>query len=296
MKNFLFYLEYLLLRSVMFLVNLFPLAWAYAFADGMGNMGYRFLKKKRAMALENVRAAFKNEKTEAETEAIARESFRSVCKLGIEFIRIPKLVRNIKKYVELKNIERGTAILKSGKGAIFMVSHLGNWELMGIRVTAEGFPLNAVARPMKNPFLYNYIKRLRGYNGLKTIDKKGAVRIVVKLLQANEVVCMLVDQRETQGGVEVDFFGRKASTGSFPAMLSLKYGAPIVPIHFWRGGLYKWKVEIAEPLEVIDTGNYVADIHANTQQFTRVVEESIRKNPGDWLWMHNRWRPAGAGK
>jgi KDO2-lipid IV(A) lauroyltransferase len=48
-------------------------------------------------------------------------------------------------------------------------------------------------------------------------------------------------------------------------------------------------------LKLIRTGDLEADITANTQMFTKVIEEYVRNYPEQWLWVHRRWktRPEG---
>ena len=132
---------------------------------------------------------------------------------------------------------------------------------------------------------------MRGASGLKTINKKGAAREVIKILERNEIVCILIDQHERHGSVPVPYFGREAWTTSLPAMLALKKRATIVPVFAFRGEDGKpTLMQIRKPFPLIETGNYDDDLVANTAQYIKAIEEVVRERPGDWLWMHARWR------
>ncbi len=287
---FLYYLEYIFIRAVIFFVNLFPFPAVMKWAGSLGPLLQKIVKKKNEIALENLRAAYGNEKSEAEIQKIACDSFINLVKLAFEFIRIPELARDPEKTVHFVHQERLWKALEKGKGLILIISHFGNWELMAVRSAAEGLPMNAVARPLKNPFVYGYVKKLRGATGLKTIDKAGAAREMLKRLSNNEAVCVLIDQRQQEGGVAVNFFARPALTSALPASLALKKDIPVISCFHYRDSDTEGRLVVNEPFQLIRTGNEEADVIANTQMFMSEIEKEVRKQPGNWLWMHRRWR------
>jgi Kdo2-lipid IVA lauroyltransferase/acyltransferase len=284
-----FFIEYLFFRFLAFLFNLLSVYQSAAFADFIGSALYKFMKKRRETAVLNLRAAFP-EKNESEIQALAKASMQNMVKVALEFIRIPKIMRHEDISWEIRGLEYCRKALEGNKGFVVTVSHFGNWELMGLAAANAGLPLHAIARPIKNPFVYNYIKHLRLVAGYQSIDKDGAARATIKLLKQNKMIAMLIDQHERQGSVRVDFFGRDASTSTLPAILALKYKVPIIPTFFYRERPNFFIHTFDEPFKIIDTGNYEADLVANTQQYVSRIEEEIRKRPADWLWMHRRWR------
>lgn len=288
------WLQYIFFRAVCFLVNLIPFFFALELGKWGGRLLYFILPKFREVAVENLRLAFPG-KTEKEIKKIAVESFENLGLFAVEFIRIPKIVRRLNQYIVINNQESVYRALEAGKGLVLIVSHFGNWEWMavasGVRAREEGIKISAVARTLGNPFLYRYvIEHLRGITGLKTIDKKGASREVIKRLEQNEIVCILVDQHEQRGSVPVPYFGRPAWTTSLPAVLALKKGAAVIPVFSFREKNRPMRIELGGPFPLIKTGNYEQDLIENTAQYIRTIEEVVRKRPADWLWMHARWR------
>jgi KDO2-lipid IV(A) lauroyltransferase len=96
--------------------------------------------------------------------------------------------------------------------------------------------------------------------------------------------------------VFVDFFGKAASTTTGIARLALHTGAAIVPGYaVWDCQLGKYRLRFERPVELTRTGDVEHDILENTQKFTRLLEEVIRKYPDQWVWVHGRWntRPDG---
>jgi KDO2-lipid IV(A) lauroyltransferase len=93
-----------------------------------------------------------------------------------------------------------------------------------------------------------------------------------------------------QEGVFVDYFGRLAATTNGMALLALHTGAPAIPCALVRLENGNYKLLIGEEAELIRTEDRDADIIANTQNFTRVVEDMVRRYPDQWLWVHQRWK------
>src|SRR4029077_4448317 len=96
--------------------------------------------------------------------------------------------------------------------------------------------------------------------------------------------------------VFVDFFGKMASTTTGIARVALHTGAAVGPGYaVWDQSLRKYRLRFEPPIELIRTGDAERDVFENTQKFTKVLEEIIRKHPQQWVWVHGRWktRPKG---
>lgn len=254
------------------------------------------------MAIQNLRSAFP-EKAEKETDSIAKGAFVHLVEFGIEWLRMPAMVRNPEQYlIEVYHKEKIYAELEKKNGAIVLICHTGNWEIMalmgGLLVSKPiGGSVYAVARPLDNPYLYQYAIDLRGGQGLKTIDKSGGVREAFdRLKKENAIVCILIDQRVSEGSIETEFFGRPALTTSLPIVAALRLGTPIFYNFLSRTKDLRYEMNVEGPVPIERTGDFRKDIQVNTQKFVWRIEEEIRKQPSHWLWMHNRWRVAHGAK
>jgi KDO2-lipid IV(A) lauroyltransferase len=117
------------------------------------------------------------------------------------------------------------------------------------------------------------------------------MRPIIRHLKKNGIVGLMIDQNMAwQEGVFVDFFGRPAATSNGLALLALHTGAPVIPGMTVRGGDGKYKLIIGEEVEIIRTGDRDRDVIMNTQKFTRIVEEMVRRYPDQWFWVHQRWK------
>jgi Kdo2-lipid IVA lauroyltransferase/acyltransferase len=285
-----FLLKYCIFRILAFLLRLIPLRISYKIADVLGMLAVRFLGIRRETMLKNLRLAFGKEKTEAELLRIAEQSIQNLSKLVFEFLRTPEASAHPKRYIEAPDVSPLMEAVKKKGGFIAIVSHFGNWEWLAIPIQKYGLHVHAVGRPLKNPYLYRYIREMREAANLTNIEKSGAVRSSIEVLKQRGILAVLIDQHESQGSVWVDFFGRKAATSTLPAMLALKYEYPVLPAFFYRDESGCSKIKYGPLFPLIKTGDLQADLLANTQQYVLKIEEEIRKRPGDWLWAHRRWR------
>ncbi len=190
------------------------------------------------------------------------------------------------------------AVMRRGKGVLFLAGHFGAWELSSFIHSLMGYPVHIVMRPLDNPFVDRLVDRYRTLHGNTTIGKKDYARGILTALKGGGCVGILVDQNALPGrGVFVDFFGVPACTVPGPARVALHTDAAVVPAFcIWDETLRRYRIHFGAEVPLVRTGNDEADVLANTAAFTRVIEEYARKYPDQWLWVHRRWktRPEGA--
>lgn len=283
---------YLLIRVLGFIVNLLPDRLALWFGRRLGDLMYLVDFEHRAVALRNLEIAFGEEKTEEERRSIARKNFQNLGMMAIEFFRIPKMgPETYLKRVTVVGLEKALKILDEGRGALLLLGHFGNWELMAPMARIIQRPILAIAKPIKrNPWLNRWIIESRKEVGLKIIPPVNATQKVIEALSENTPVAILFDQRaKRRQAVWADFFGRKVATTAGLAVMALRSGAPVLPVFMIREGAMRHRLIIQEPLPLIQTGHFRKDVEANTQLFNQVLESIIRQYPEQWLWIHRRF-------
>jgi KDO2-lipid IV(A) lauroyltransferase len=286
------YITYLFLRGFSLFVNFLPEGFALWLGRQLGRMAFYMDWGHRKTSLENLRTAFKQEKTEQELYAIAQRTFQNLGMMAVEFFRIPRMgVETFKKNVRIEGLGKALGLLEKKRGGLLLIGHFGNWELMGLMSRVIGNPIMVIAKPMKkNRWVDEFITKIRNAAGLEVISNVKASRKVVKALSQNRVVGILIDQRAKRSeGVWAEFFGRKAPTTPGLAVLAMKTGAPVLPVFMIRNGFQKHRLIIQEPLELIHTGDIQKDVEANTQLFNDTLESMIRQYPDQWFWLHQRW-------
>lgn len=288
--NSIHFLTYLAARCITGILNLLPYPVVQALGRTAGTLVYYCHQSRRAIALDNLRSALGDMYPESELKRIARQSCVNLVLVFLEFIRVPEMVKDFPRYVTLVRGEMVWNELKKGHGVILLVSHYGNWELMAIMAGIVKYPISAVGRPMKNPYIYNYIKRIREYTGLRSLEKKGTARQVMKELKENGVVAILFDQYAGSSGTVVPFFGRTAYTTPVVAQLALHTGASVLPAYNTRNNDGTHTIYVDDPIPLINTGDKEKDIVKNTENYNRNLEKWIKKNPHLWFWFHKRWK------
>jgi len=247
----------------------------------------------RKTALQNLHIAFGREKSEREIRSIAKRSFQNLGMMVIEFFRLPKMnVAAFQDKVNIQGLEICKKALDNKKGVLLLLSHFGNWEMMGLMSKFLGNSIAVIARPMKkNKRLNRFVTEIRSGTGLEVISTEKASRKVMRVLSQNRMVGILIDQRAKRSeGVWVDFFGKKAPSTPALAVLAMRTGAPVLPVFMVRNGYRKHRLMIKEPLQLVDTGNIKKDVETNTQLMNQTLESVIRQYPDQWFWVHRRWQ------
>lgn len=283
---------YLTLRIFGFFVNLLPEGFALWIGRQLGNLMYVVDLEHRRVAIENLKIAFGQEKSEEKRRSIARKNFQNLGMMAVEFFRIPNMdLETYQKKVETEGVDEALKVLEKKKGALLLLGHFGNWELMALMSKVINRPILAIAKLIKNNrWLERWIIESRERIGLEIIPPKNATPKVIEALSQNKLVAVLFDQRGRRSkGIWVDFFERKVPTTPGLAVMALRSGAPVLPVFMIRMGFQKHRLIVKEPLELIHTGDFKKDIEANTQLFNQVLESIIRQYPDQWLWIHRRW-------
>lgn len=253
--------------------------------------------KLRKTAEFNLNLAFPDW-TEARRHAVIEEMARNLGWMAVEFARMPRYTaKNIPDTVVLDGHENFLAGHNRGNGVLYLTGHIGAWELSSYAHALYGFPLHYMARPLDNEALDAMVNRYRGRSGNQPIYKNEAARLMLRVLKNAGTVGVLADQNTMpEEGVFVDFFSVPACTTTGIARVALHTDAAVVPGYaVWDEKLRKYRLRFEPPVELTRTGDMEKDVLENTQRFAKILEEIIRKYPGQWIWIHARWknRPQG---
>ena len=245
----------------------------------------------RRTAMRNLELAYP-EKSLAERRAIADEVFLTIARLVWVFARFPNLSRqNIHELIRYDGLEHYLEAKKHGRGILFATGHFGNWELSAFAHALMTEPMNIMIRPLDNPSIDRLVEDRRQLSGNHLIVKWDSARAVLRALHQNEAVGVLIDQNTSpQEGVFVDFFGTPACANTAFAKIAAKTGAAVIPgFAIWSANERKYILKFYPPLEI--SGDPAED----TRRLHAILERVIREHPGQWLWIHRRWktRPPG---
>ncbi len=290
-------LEYALIWPIVQMLGLLPRSLGRSLAAGVAFLLYVGARRLRRVAYRNLDLALPG-LSAAERRQVVRGVFRNLSRMLAEFARFPRFQSaDLDRVIFSDGLENYNSAVARGRGVLLLTGHLGAWELGAFAQSLYGRPLNVVMRALDNPYLNNLVNRYRALGGNRLIEKRDFLRGILEALKNNQTVGILLDQNSSPPeGVFVDFLGLPACTSSGMAKIALRTGAAVVPAFaLWDESMGKYRLRFDPPLELVSTGDADPDVAANTQLFTKVLEDYVRRYPDQWLWIHRRWktRPEG---
>jgi KDO2-lipid IV(A) lauroyltransferase len=180
-------------------------------------------------------------------------------------------------------------VIASGKSAIFISAHYGNWEIATMAATQRGLDVAEIYRAANNPWIDRLIATYRDSVGSELIPKGTiAARRSIAALRDGRHLAVLVDQKMNDG-IPVPFFGRAAMTAPAVAQLALRFDCAIMPARVERLKGARFRIVMSPPIAVVRTGDRQADTLAIMNAVNEEIERWLRERPEMWLWLHRRW-------
>jgi KDO2-lipid IV(A) lauroyltransferase len=283
-------LEYSLVMAMRGVLRLTPMRLVRAIGTALGLAFWALDAGHRRLAFRQLQAAFPA-RSAAECRTIARRTFEHFGRSLTILLKFSTMTpERMRAFVVFEGEDRAREALAQGRGVLFITGHFGAWELHGICHALILPPTSVLARRLDNPLLHELLESVRTATGNRVIYRHGAVRRVLRALQQNEGVAILIDQHiQPADAVTVQFFGRPAATTSAVAALALRTGAPVIPVFGVPLPDGRFRMVYEHPVEPPVQGT-PQPITEFTQRCTDVLEMYVRRHPELWLWMHRRWR------
>ncbi len=290
------YAVYLALRIFICVIQILPPASGRRFAAWLAWAVHRLDRRHREAALDNLRQAFPNRWTDEEREEVVRSTYRHFCNVVIEIAHMPRKlsVRTRRRYVSWEDQAQREQLyhwLRSSRPVLLVSGHFGNWEMGSYNLGLTGFSTYAVARPLDNRFVDEFLVRFRRKTGQKLLSKKGDLDRMESILAAGGKLAVLADQDAGPRGLFVDFFGRPASTHKAIALLAVSHSAPIVVIGARKvGELMRYQHAIEDVILPEEYARRPDAVRAITQRYSAALERLIGSAPEQYFWLHRRWK------
>lgn len=261
------------------------------FCGFLGSLAYYFAGETRRLTIKHLSLAF-SEKSPDDIKTLAKHTFKMLGKNSGEILRASKIktIEELNAILVTHGYENFEVANKKGKGVIFLTCHLGAFDLQVTNMSMRGLNPNIIGTPLKDPRLNELLWDYRNAHGAVAIARGKETFRMIKVLKSGGSVALLIDQDTRVKTVFVDFFGKQAATPAGATIMALKTGAAVVPtyIHLGEDGLQHMHILPEIPLRVTD--NEEDDVVYNTQILTNFIEDTIRKHPEQWVWMHERWK------
>ena len=264
-----------------------------------GLLYYRLDARRRAALRANLRQVLGPEVPARRLERVVRQGFASYGRYWAEAFRLEDLSKQeIIRRMALEGREHLDKALAAGNGIVFATPHLGNWDVGGAWLVANGFPTTVVVERLRPVEVYERFVAYRQNLGMRLLpldDGSETFRQVIRALRDGQLVALVCDRDLTGRGVPVTLFGRRTTMPGGPASLALRTGAALLPCAIYqdrrRAGW--WDAIVLPPLRVEPSGDNRADVAALTQALAGAFERLIARAPEQWHVLSEFWREPG---
>lgn len=270
-----------------------PESLAYGAAEALGVMQARLGKRRRAIVARNLSRVTGEPEGSPRLDDIVSAAYRSYARYWLETFR---LARQDKAFFlerfRCHHVDRLDAVLARGRGAVIVVGHLGNWDAAGAWAGASGRAVATVAEVLRPRRLFEFFSEHRAALGITVYPAvPGVSAKLVRAANSGKVVAIVGDRDLAGHGVEVEFFGAKATFPIGPASIALRARVPILVAGVYGvelpGRRRGWEADIAEPIELPDQGPDAAV--ELTRQVVRRLEGFVARRPEEWHVFQPFW-------
>ena len=283
MKLIKYFIQFLIISILFFLFKVLGLKLSSRFSKNLFSLLGPFFRSKKIIN-ENILKAFPNLKKN-EINKISKTMWENYGRILSEYIFLNEF--RLKDKIEIKGQEILDRIKKDNERVIFVSGHFSNFELMAMHIEKSGINLAAIYRPLNNKFLNYFMEKIRKKYICKNQIKKGSsgTRQLLLSFKKGSSIALMIDQRVSEG-IRSKFFNHDALTTTIPAQFVKKFECKVVPVYIERIDNIKFRLTVNAPI------NFSKDekIDTITLKLNSLLEKMILKNPGQWIWSHNRWK------
>lgn len=282
------YLVYLFYRTLVLLFEFIPFSLLYKLADILYFFFRYVIRYRYSVIVDNLTRCFP-EKSKQEINSIIHQVYINLADITVESLKGLSLSQfEIQDRYCFKNIELVNSYLDQSQSVILAPIHYTNWEWS---VIAYGyyFPQKAIGiyKPIRNPYIEADINKRRSRGSLQLIPTNETRKIRDELPNGRAVIFMS-DQNpsNTKDAFWVNFFNRDTACLHGMEKYASNYNLPVFFCDMYRTNRGYYTLEF----KLISAESSALQAGVVTQSYMTMLENRIRKNPGDWLWSHKRWK------
>lgn len=288
-------LLYVVARGVIGFIQMLPLLWVAKLGRFAGAIAYLLDARHRKMAVRNLKLCFGNQKSGDEIRGIARENFR---RIGENFACAAKTAamtpEQMKPYFNFVGAEK---ILPHEPDAgpqsrVIAIGHFGNFELYArFGQFVPVFKCATTYRGLRQPGLDRLLKSMRERSGCRFFERRSeSSALRAAMSETGLLLGLLCDQHAGRGGLRLPFFGHECSTSVAPAVFALRYNCPLHTGICYRVDLGRWQIEVGDEIPTRENGA-PRSTAAIMLDVNHAFEKAVLRDPANWFWVHNRWKP-----
>lgn len=285
--------QYAALRAFAGLFHAFSPEQNLRTAAAVGRLFHRWNPRRAGRAEEHLAAAYP-ESSASWRASVAEASLENMFRIFmVDSVIMPQMLnrRSCLRHVAFGEIGPDFDLLLSDRPVILVTGHCGNWEVLGLVLALLDFRMAALARPLDNPWINDWLLGMRESSGLKVLTKWGATTELQRLIDTGSRIGFIADQNAGDDGLFVPFFGRLASAYKSIGLLAIRYRVPIMVGAALRcGESLRYRLEIFDVIDPSDWERSDDPLFYVTARYTRGLELAVRSAPEQYLWIHRRWK------
>jgi len=291
-------LEYTLLRSAIFFINLLPVPVILSLCTAIGYTAWIVFPFRIKVAYKNLSTVFPELDHASKTRLLKKVYLQFTRTFGLVFILHRKSLRKLIENARITGRDKLEEALSQGKGVILTTIHASWFEAYFAWFNMSGLPTSLIYKKQSNPLSDRFFVRQRRHYGtsLQQLSSRDGMKVYQQALTDNRLLIVSLDQRYSGTGTSVDFFNRPVACAKGSAILHLRSGAPVMTsVYYMKDGELHIDfdtVDLPEYQEINDEN--IADISARC---LRLYEPFIRKYPEQWFSLfHRLWSKTGYSK
>ena len=288
-------LEYALLRSVIFCINLLPVPIILFFCTTLGYTAWVFFPVRLAVAYKNLSNVFPEMGHHDKLRLLRRVYLQFTRTFGLVFILHRKSLVELVKNTNISGREQIDEALQEGKGIILTTLHASWFEAYFAWFNVSGLPTTLIYQRQNNLLADAYFIRQRNRYGtsLEHLCSGDGMKACEEALKKNRLVIVSLDQSYRSKGTKVPFFGEPFPCAKGTAILHHRTKAPIfTSVYYMKEGelhIDFQRVELPAFSEISEES--IRDI---TSTCVQLYEPFIRKYPEQWFSLfHRLWSKKG---
>ena len=280
--------EFFFVRCAMRLFRYIPFSVLYRLSDFFSWLGYRILRAHLNVVRKNIQFIFP-ELTTKQQRTIEKQAYQNFFDIIVETIKSFSLTEEeLKQRFIITNTDLLESLYQQNRSVVIFTSHFGNWEWPSLLPPPSSHAAYFVYKRQHNEFIDAYAKSIRSHRNVTLITRKQIARVLIKRRHQPTLYGLTADQYpgRVQDQLTVNFFGRQISCLSGPERMAKQFNTAIVTgmTKRIRRGYYEMTLQT-----ISETPNDTAPGELTQRCFDQLAE-SIRQQPGNWLWFHRRFK------
>ena len=285
-------IQYALIYSWVKIHALLPMRALYVLSDILYVLVYRIIRYRVKVVHKNLTNSFP-EKSEAELLKLEREFYHHFADYIVETIKLAHIsLEELQRRAYLRNPELVDQLMAEGHTCfILLMGHYGNWQwFSGSPSRFKDSRIYQIYRPLSNKAFDQLFIHLRTQFGSYGIKKQDTVREVIQLKKDKTpcVVIFIADQTPSRNNLHywTTFLNQDSAILTGPERLAKKLNLPVIFLDTKqvKRGYYTVDMKLLTDHPKDTPDNWI------TEQYARLMEKCILRNPAGWLWTHKRWK------